>query len=400
MRVLCVCDEDIRKERGTKVCVIEITQNLVKLGNQVLVVVPGYLPRNRSYQAPSIVYVPTFRKNVFSFIIYELLKIPYLTFHILRFKPDVVYLMSGPLSPLALMVAFLLRVPSMLEMHGIAEDEFRKRGISEIVIKVLNMKHRVGFWLSSSIICVTEGIRNEVAKRYRVRRNKLVVIPNGANIELFKPLSKHACRQRLGLDKDSFYVGFIGSFAPWQGLDTLIQAAKLVTEEGFSHIKYVLLGDGELSTTLRQMVHELDVEKSVFFAGSVPYTSVVDYINASDVMVAPFSGKGGQALGSPLKLFEYLACGRPVIASRMDGVTHVVEEGHCGHLIGGGDVQELANAIIQSYNEQDELKQLGENGRKLVEAKYSWRTITQETLRTLEGVARKKKRVAKCRKSP
>jgi glycosyltransferase involved in cell wall biosynthesis len=393
MRVLCVCDEDMRKEEGTKVVVIEVAQNLKKLGVNVLIISPGYSPRDKRQYGLDIHYVPTFKKNVFSYLIYEFLKVFYLIFISLKYRPDIVYSMSGVIIPTTPVVAYLLRVPHMIQVHGIMEDEFRRRGINKIVIRLVNIAQRVAYRLSSSIICVTEGISFEIARRNMARKEKLFVLPNGANLEHFRPLDKLECRQKIGLDKDTFYVVFVGSFAPWQGLETLANAAKQVKEKGYTNIKYLLVGDGEVAPILKQMVHKLQLENDILFAGRVPHENVTCYINAADVAVAPFSGKGTQALGSPLKLFEYLACGKPVISTRTDGVTEIVEGCECGYLAEIGNSAELATAIIRSFNDHSKLEELGERGRKFVEAEYSWSVITQRLLQHIENVIQRKKNV-------
>jgi len=216
----------------------------------------------------------------------------------------------------------------------------------------------VNLQLSKVIICVTKGIKRELIKRYGVNESKIVVIPNGANTELFQPLDKWECRHKLGLDNHAFYVGFV-------------------------------VGDGEQERYLKEKVKEYGLEKEVIFTGRVNYDEVVYYINAFDVAVAPFTKERNVIIGlSPLKLYEYLACAKPVIASRIDGVTEVIEEGQCGYLFGIGNAKELANIIIQSYYKLDKLKGLGESGRKLIESKYSWGIIVQKVVKVLDEVTK------------
>jgi len=393
MKVLCVCDEDMRKEEGTKVVVIEVAQNLKRLGSQVRLITPGYLPRDRRNYGLDISYVPTLGKNIFSYLIYELLKVFYLIFYILKDRPDAVYSMSGVIIPTTPVVAYLLRVPHVIHVHGIMEDEFKRRGINKIVIRLVSASQKIAYQLSCSIICVTEGISLQISSRNMAKKEKLFVLPNGANLEHFRSLDKLECRQKIGLNKDVFCVVFIGSFAPWQGLETLVNAAKHVKEKGYSNIKYLLVGDGEVAPILKQMVHKLQLENEIIFSGRVPHESVVYYINSADVAVAPFSGKGTQALGSPLKLFEYLACGKPVISTRTDGVTEIVEGCECGYLAEMGNATDLANAIIRSFNDHSKLEGLGERGRNFVEAEYSWSVITQRLLQHIENVIQGKKNV-------
>jgi len=390
MKIIYISSEDMRKEGAGKTHFIEVTQNLVKLGNELLILLPGYQPRDRKNYGLSVCYVPTFRKNVLSYLLYEINSLLYLTFYILKWKPDVIYLRQGLFEVFPPILARLFGVPYVIEKNGIMEDEFRSRGFSEIVIKILRLAEEINFRLSDKIVCVTEGIKREIVRRYKVNEGKLVVIPNGANIELFRPLDKHECRRKLGLEEDAFYIGFVGSFAPWQGLDILIEAAKQLKEQGYCQIKYILVGSGERELSLRQKVREYKLEQEIRFIGRVTYEQVVYYVNACDIAIAPFTKERNSIIGvSPLKLYEYLACGRPVIASRVDGIKEVIEEGKCGYLFEPGDAEELAKRIIQSYQERDTLQEMGLRGRRLVENKYSWRMTAKRIVKVLNEIIEK-----------
>jgi glycosyltransferase involved in cell wall biosynthesis len=377
----------MRKEGAGKTHFIEVAQNLVKLGNELLILLPGYQPYDRKNHGLNVCYVPTFRKNTLSYLLYEIVSFFYLTFYILNWKPDVIYLRQGLFEVFPPILARLFGVPYVIEKNGIMEDEFRSRGFSEIVIKILRLAEEINFRLSDKIVCVTEGIKREIVRRYKVNEGKLMVIPNGANIELFRPLDKRECRRKLGLEENAFYVGFVGSFAPWQGLEILIEAAKRVKEQGYAQIKYILVGDGEQEPLLRQKVREYKLEQEIRFTGRVAYEQVVNYINTFDVC---YLCKERLSFGfSPLKLYEYLACGRPVIASRVDGVKEVIEEGKCGYLFEPGDAEELAKRIIQSYQERDTLQEMGLRGRRLVESKYSWRMTAKRIVKVLNEIIEK-----------
>jgi glycosyltransferase involved in cell wall biosynthesis len=388
MKILYISSEDMRKEGAGKTHFIEVAQNLVKLGDELLILLPGYQPYDRKNYGLNVCYVPTFRKSILSYLLYEIVSLFYLIFYILKWRPDVIYLRQGLFEVFPPILAWLFRVRYVIEKNGIMEDEFRSRGFSEIVIKLLRLAEEINFRLSDKIVCVTEGIKREIVRRYKVNEGKLVVIPNGANIELFRPLDKHECRRKLGLEEEAFYIGFVGSFAPWQGLEILIEAAKRVKEQGYAQIKYILVGDGEQEPLLRQKVREYKLEQEIRFTGRVAYEQVVNCINTFDVC---YLCKERLSFGfSPLKLYEYLACSRPVIASRVDGVKEVIEGGKCGYLFEPGDAGELAKRIIQGYQERDTLQEMGLRGRKLVESKYTWRATAKRIVEVLSEVVKKR----------
>jgi len=129
---------------------------------------------------------------------------------------------------------------------------------------------------------------------------------------------------------------------------------------------------------LKNMVTRYKLHGEIIFAGRIRYEQVSVLINAFDVCLAPFKRERNEKIGlSPLKLYEYLACARAVIVSRVQGVSEVIEKGNCGYLFEPDDARDLASKIITSYNEKSKLPELGMNGRIFVEKNYSWEKIAK-----------------------
>lgn len=243
----------------------------------------------------------------------------------------------------------------------------------------------MNYFLASRVICVTEGIKRELVKSYGVKNAICRVIPNGANTNLFRPMDKIACRRRLGLKEDHFYLGFVGSFRSWVGLDTLIEALSMIKDRGFEKIRCILVGNGGPIDNLKEIVKRHNLQKEVIFTGDIRYEEVVLFINSFDVCLAPFKRDRNLKIGlSPLKLYEYLACARAVIASRLQGISEVIGDGKCGYLFEPDVVEDLASRVIECYGERDKLIELGDNGRALVEKSFSW----EKTARRVESVLR------------
>ena len=151
--------------------------------------------------------------------------------------------------------------------------------------------------------------------------SKIMVFPSGTDTELFHPMEKvHSC-QKLGLDPTCYYVGFIGTFLASQGIDTLIDAAPLVLEK-IPNTQFLLVGDGPMRTNWGNMVHNRRLQDHFIFTGHVPYREVPTYLGAMDICVAPHHEDTNQA--SPVKLFDYMAAGRPIVASDIEVVREIV----------------------------------------------------------------------------
>jgi glycosyltransferase involved in cell wall biosynthesis len=197
-------------------------------------------------------------------------------------------------------------------------------------------------------------------KKRGVRTRNVFLVPNGVNPKYFHPIDKTMCRSKLNLDDAPFYFCFVGNLAPWQGIDKAIAAfAKLLNEKPGLDAKLLIAGTGPSRKELEKLASELKLEKKIVFLGSIAHELVPYVICASDVCIAPFGYWRNMKMGvSPLKLFEYLSCGRPVVVSSIPG-TEIVKQLDAGIVVKPDDIEELKDAFgkaIQtfSYFEQRE----------------------------------------------
>src|SRR5690606_2863783 len=141
------------------------------------------------------------------------------------------------------------------------------------------------------------------------------------------------CRKELGLELETPYVCFVGNLAPWQGVEYLVKAAPSILSR-FPECHFLIVGDGVMKDNLLKLCRELGVEDKFIFTGVVAYDRVPLYINASDICAAPFILARNAKIGlSPLKLYEYMACGKTVVASNISGVSDVLEASGGGILV-------------------------------------------------------------------
>jgi Glycosyltransferase len=213
------------------------------------------------------------------------------------------------------------------ELNGIPEDEktlFREKSegnkfshlrkgsnfsnryfSAHAKLKLFILKKALGF--SDKIISVTPGIKANLEKDYKIPGEKIVVVSNGANTSLFRPLEQEICRRELGLDFGIPFVCFVGNLAPWQGVEYLIKAASPVISR-FPECRFLIVGDGAMKNDLMKLSRELGIEDRFIFTGVIAYDRVPLYINASDICTAPFIFARNAKIGlSPLKLYEYMA---------------------------------------------------------------------------------------------
>ena len=380
MKILYPSHVNMSEQReGNSIHLLEIALNLQKQGNDLLIICQG--GKHISHLLPTK-QIPSFRVRYLRSLFLDLVFIPYLLFYITKFKPDTVYYRDVSVGGI---ISWFLNVPSVAEANGIYPDiaKIENPRFYRIASPFLKLRERIQYFRATRIICVTEGTKNELVKNYGVKNEICRVIHNGVNTRLFKPSDKMVCRGKLGIKGEYFYIGFVGAFKAWQGLEILIDAMKIVKERGYDAIRSILVGDGNLMKRLKEMVKRSGLQKEIVFTGRIGYENVPAFINSFDIC---YLCKIGSKLGffSPLKLYEYIACARPVIASRVEGISEIVEEGNCGYLFDPDDVSSLVSSIIESYNARDKLPELGKNGRRFIEDKFSWQQVADRVQSVLK----------------
>lgn len=301
---------------------------------------------------------------------------------------QIIYDRLRPFGFAAYIIYKLKKIPVIVEVNGIVVDECLMANNSRSILNTLHLKaissiERKLFSISHKIISVTPNIKKKLQEIYDIPENKIIVIENGANPELFRPIDQENAREKLKLEKNFKYIGFVGSFAPWQGLEFLIHASKLIQNE-FSDVKFLIVGgEGTEKDEIVKLVEKLNLKDKFIFTGMVPYGEVPWYINASDVCIV--YKKPLESGYSPLKLYEYMACGKPVIASKVSGF-EILEKGNAGILVEPENPELLAKAILKLLKDEDLIKKMGKNGRTYLIENNSWAAVAKRIEKILEDV--------------
>jgi glycosyltransferase involved in cell wall biosynthesis len=218
---------------------------------------------------------------------------------------------------------------------------------------------------SDVILCVSEEVA-ERALALGAEERKIVVSPNGVESDRFSPdVSGARVRRTLGLG-ESFVIGWTGSFRRFHGLEVAVRAFAQVVE-AVRDARLLLVGDGFERSNVEQLASALGVRHAMFFTGAVSHGDVPEYVAAMDVALV--TAKPGEAFHySPLKMREYLACARAVVAPRIGDVARTLTDGLNGLLYEPGDVEGLACRILSLRADSRLRAQLGAAGRSLVVA--------------------------------
>lgn len=229
------------------------------------------------------------------------------------------------------------------------------------------------------IICLSQGEKREVMEFYGVPEEKIAVIPNGVDLEEFKPNKKkrEKVRKSIGIEENEIVLMFSGHEFERKGLRYIIEALPMLKDK--NSIKLVVVGRDN-PEPYKKLAQKLGVLDKVKFVGFVP--DITSYYSASDVFVFPTAYEAFS-----LATLEAVASGLPILATRVNGTEELIKEGYNGFLIERNpkDIAEKINILIEDDNLR---KQMSKNARRTAE-NYSWDKIAKRYVEVYEEVSRK-----------
>ena len=231
--------------------------------------------------------------------------------------------------------------------------------------------------ISRAVTCINSSLRDS----YHVPQDKFELIPNGVDTELFKNYPSQQLRQELGLEAD-FVVGYVGVLREWVDLEPVFAALSQLAED-HSNIKLLIVGEEGRLKQNKDLSRRYGVSDRLVLTGTVPYVKVPQYISCMDVCLIPFKPNEMSRNAVPLKLFEYMACEKPVICSKLKGVARIAED----KILYASNQGEYKKGLGALYNNKELRERLGVNGRKFVEEYYRWTSMTSKLEEVLKSVS-------------
>ncbi len=230
---------------------------------------------------------------------------------------------------------------------------------------------------ASAVVAVSDAVRTYVTDRC-ASPEKVHVVPNGVDIERFRPDVTPA----LIPPADAFTVGFVGSLRPWHGLADLVEAFRVLAQS-VPNAQLLIVGDGPERPAMKEKLEAEGLSKSVRFTGAVSHSEVPQWLASMDVAVAPYPQKT-DCYFSPLKIFEYMAAGLPVVATRTGQIPEIIEQGVTGLLPQPGRPEELAGAIEVFYKDRSLMAAMGRAARARVASHHTWSAVGRQILNLAE----------------
>ena len=387
MRILYVLAENLNRTGGGIVHFLAVARGLQRLGHTVFIMGPQYgASMNRPPDLHGI-YVPMLLRSMATFLLFQLLAAVLFPFIVLLHRPEVVLVRGGTgVFWLLHLAARAFGVRVVLEANGVWWDEMISRGFPPWLARLVRWSCIWQCRTAHRIISVTPGVGEELVRAARVPAERVFPIDNGADPGEFDRSRRETGRRRLAIEPKTYVVGFLGSFAPWRGTLELVESASRLPEDVRRHTRYVLIGGGDLWRTCRRVARDLGLGDVVHLPGKVPHQQVAECLAAFDIgVLLTTDAANRRLLGSPLKLWEYMAAGLPILVSDDSYHRPLVEVHGIGLLISDPTPEGIAAVVAEAYRRRRELAETGRRNRELVVQRFSWNEVSKRVAGVLGG---------------
>lgn len=397
MRILYICSDfgiPVRGFKGASVHVREVSDALVRLGHEVTIVTPNVGEGNEV--SAELIHTPApalpprvdgalrmagkpfgrgkqlareARELAYNRALRHAIA-PVAT----RWAPDCVYERYALFGLAGGELGDLLGVPHLLEVNAPLRIERQRAAGLALEWPARWLERRI-FRHAHRVLCVSESMADYVRER-GARPNGVLVQPNAVDADRFRP-DDHAdeLRARLGYTAENVVVGFVGSLKPWHGVEHLVEAVALARQDA-PQLRLLIVGDGPARAAIERALAGWQLEDIAILAGNVAHAQIPEYLAAMDVTVAPYL-ESPSFYFSPLKIFEYMAAGRPVIASHLGQIPAILSHDETGILYPPSDINALAAQIRMLAAQPETRRAMGAKAAEVIRACHTWTTVAE-----------------------
>lgn len=281
-------------------------------------------------------------------------------------------------------------VPGILEVNAPLIEEQARHRVLPMREKAEHVARSV-FADARTIVAVSPGVAGYLAG-FDEARGKVEIVANGIDPTRFRSPASVRAAEATGQGAP-FVIGFLGTLKPWHGLSTLVEAFALLRKSGRVDARLMIVGDGPERLGISARLRELGIADVTQMTGPVPPSAVPEMLRKMDVGVAPYPRLDGFYF-SPLKIYEYMAAGLPVITTRVGHLESLVEDGRTGLLCQPEDPEALA-AMLEDLARQPQLRaDLGQAARRYALSECTWDAAVGRILNAAGVVAPRRQDVA------
>ena len=328
---------------GTELLTYNIAKKLSAKGHNVHVITamdPGLLKENveEGFTVHRI-NVPQIR------ILGYMVRCGEMFFVLNKLNPDVIHCQGSTVGMPALFSKIFLKKPYIVSLHGsdIYSDWKFKKKITKLVLNNAN-----------GITALTYHMKGVIAKYSNKEVN---IIPNGIDLDRFTNSSKTKCGLKIRKYNNEKVIIFVGTLRPVKGIKYLIQAMRILCNADDS-ARLILVGDGPDRIDLETMSKELNLGENICFVGAIPNEKVAEYMMSADIFVLPSLSEG-----FPVVILEAMACGLPIVTTKIKGLPEIIKEGENGFTVKPASSEQLAEKLLLLLHDDVGRQCISENNR-------------------------------------
>ncbi len=371
-----ILDKDFHKTTQ-----VEVLKNLNRIGHlTTLFGVYSKMKYENKTREVQIHSIPLRYVSNVTALLYTVLMFIYLPFYCLRAKLD--YVIVEPREPTFLSVLPVAVIPKPARPKIILDIRSTPVSGSFSELAQFTVAIRTAKQWFDGITIITPMMREEVCRRFSIKPETMGIWTSGVSTEIFDPetYNKKDLKRKFGLNGKFvlFYHGSLGCLVGrTRGVAECIRALGLIKENNPQLVLF-LLGDSASFNWIMQLSREIGVENKIVLHSSVEYADVPKYIGMCDAALVPLPNVPIWRNQCALKLLEYLAMEKVVIATDIPANRCVMGENKCGIYIPSAEPREIANAIAYVYQHKYELSEWGKDGRTIINEKYSWLKVAKD----------------------
>lgn len=361
----------VASKDGQYVHIKEIVDALTSLGHEIHMVAPRMTELSAFGSSGGVV---SKLKAHLPKALYEIVEYSYSFFAFVKvlwaiwvFRPDVVYERYNLLFTGGIWAAKLCKIPILLEVNSPLYEEREEYG--GIALKRLARWSEYYAWRNADVVLPVTHVLAEFIKRAGVPDKRISVIPNGVDTSRFNPA---LFTERLPELKGKCVIGFVGFCREWHHLDKVMSSLSSLKRDD---IIFLLVGDGPVLSDLKELAKELKFEKQFISTGLVSRKEMPYWISQIDIALQP----AVTPWASPLKLLEYLAMGKAVLADDSANIKELLTNDYNAVLFESGNLDDMSNKLVELVVDSKRVLELSKNSVKSIsDNSLTWRSNAEK----------------------
>lgn len=296
----------------------------------------------------------------------------------LFYQYDLIFATSTPLTAgiPGIFARWFRRKTFIFEVRDLWPELPKAMGVitNPIILKLMSLLEWISYFSAHRLIGLSPGICEGIVKK-GVDKSKVQLIPNGCDLDIFgsEPLRNYSID---GVSANDFLAVFTGTHGPANGLDAVLDAAKVLIELRNNKIKILLIGDGKLKSNLQKRANDENIE-NVIFIDPIPKGDLASIMKRANIGLQILANVPSFYFGtSPNKFFDYLASGLSVLINYPGWLAEIINDYKCGYAISPNDPHAFAEALVDASENPKKLANMGQNSQKLAIEKFDRKKLS------------------------